>query len=115
PQATRKPEQMGAVDCALVAVDANATPHAAAVIKSCLSGRGFALTLQNGIGNVEALGEALGLERVVAGSTYNSGASLGLARVLHSNAGPTWIGEAAGGGSARVRDLARKLTAAGLP
>ena len=115
PKAARKPEQLGVVDCALVAVDANATPQAAIVAASCLSGRGFALSLQNGIGNVEALGEALGLERVVAGSTYNSGASLGLARVLHSNAGPTWIGEAAGGGSERVHDLARRLTAAGLP
>jgi 2-dehydropantoate 2-reductase len=73
------------------------------------------LSLQNGIGNVEALGEALGLERVVAGSTYNSGATLGLARVLHSNAGPTWIGEAVGGSSDRVCDLARRMTAAGLP
>lgn len=115
PKAARKPEQLGAVDCALVAVDANATPQAAIIAASRLSGQGFALSLQNGIGNVEALGEALGLERVVAGSTYNSGASLGLARVLHSNAGPSWIGEAAGGASERVRNLARRLTAAGLP
>jgi 2-dehydropantoate 2-reductase len=115
PKATLKPGQLGEIDCALVAVDANATPQAALVARSCLSGRGFALSLQNGIGNVEALGAALGLERVVAGSTYNSGASLGPARVLHSNAGPTWIGEAVGGGSERVRDLARGLTAAGLP
>src|SRR5690242_13481949 len=68
-----------------------------------------------GSGNVEALGEALGLERVVAGSTYNSGASLGAARVLPSHAGPTWVGEATGGDSERVADLARRLTAAGLP
>jgi 2-dehydropantoate 2-reductase len=113
--ATLKPEQLGAVECALVMVDANATPEAAKVVASCLSSQGFALSLQNGIGNVEALGEALGLERVVAGSTYNSGATLGLARVVHSNAGPTWIGEAVGGNRERVCDLARKMTAAGLP
>jgi 2-dehydropantoate 2-reductase len=113
--ATLKPEQLGVIECALVAVDATATPQAAKVVASCLSSQGFALSLQNGIGNVEALGEALGLERVVAGSTYNSGASLGLARVLHSNAGPTWIGEAGGGSSDRVCDLARGITAAGLP
>jgi len=115
PNATQSPEQLGAVDCALVMVDANATPEAAKVAASCLSSQGFALSLQNGIGNVEALAEALGLERVVAGSTYNSGATPGLARVVHSNAGPTWIGEATGGASERVGDLARKLTAAGLP
>lgn len=115
PSATLKPEQLGAVECALVMVDANATPQAAKVAASCLSSQGFALSLQNGIGNVEALGEALGPERVVAGSTYNSGATLGLARVVHSNTGPTWIGEALGGKSERVCDLARKMTAAGLP
>jgi 2-dehydropantoate 2-reductase len=115
PSATLNPEQLGALDCALVMVDANATPQAAKVLASCLSSQGFALSLQNGIGNVEALGEALGLQRVVAGSTYNSGATLGLARVVHSNVGPTWIGEAAGGDSERICDLARKMTAAGLP
>ena len=115
PNATLKPEQLGVIECALVAVDANATPQAAKVVASSLSSQGFALSLQNGIGNVEALGEELGLERVVAGSTYNSGATLGLARVLHSNAGPTWIGEAVGGSSERVCDLARRMTAAGLP
>ena len=40
----------------------------------------FALTLQNGIGNVEALAAALGEGRVMAGNTYNSGARLGPAR-----------------------------------
>ena len=115
PSATLKPEELGTVDCALVMVEANATPQAAKVVASCLSNQGFALSLQNGIGNVEALGEALGLERVVAGSTYNSGATLGLGRVVHSNAGPTWIGEAVSGKSERVCDLARKMTAAGLP
>jgi 2-dehydropantoate 2-reductase len=115
PNATLKAEQLGVIECALVAADANATAQAAKVVASCLSSQGFALTLQNGIGNVEALGEALGLERVVAGSTYNSGATLGLAKVLHSNAGPTWIGEAVGGSSDRACDLARRMTAAGLP
>ena len=115
PTATNKPDQLQAIDCGLVMVDANATSHAARIAENALVNHGFALTLQNGIGNLEALGAAIGLQRVVAGSTYNSGASLGLARVLHSNAGPTWIGEAVGGSSERVRDLAKRMTAAGLP
>jgi 2-dehydropantoate 2-reductase len=44
-RATLKPEQLGAVDCALVMVDANATPQAAKVVASCLSNQGFALSL----------------------------------------------------------------------
>jgi 2-dehydropantoate 2-reductase len=115
PRAALEPGSFGAVDCALVMVDASATPEAARVAASCLAKDGFVLTLQNGIGNVEVLGEAVGLERVVAGSTYNSGTSLGLGRVLHSNVGPTWIGEAVGGTSQRAGDLAKRLTCVGLP
>jgi 2-dehydropantoate 2-reductase len=115
PRAELRAGSIESVDCALVMVDANATPQAARVAASCLVSDGFVLTLQNGIGNVEALAEAVGLERVVAGSTYNSGTTLGVGRVLHSNVGPTWIGEAAGGSSERVRDLAKRLTSVGLP
>jgi 2-dehydropantoate 2-reductase len=44
-KAPRNPEQLGVIDCALVAVDANATPRAAKVAASCLSSQGFALSL----------------------------------------------------------------------
>jgi 2-dehydropantoate 2-reductase len=71
--------------------------------------------LQNGIGNVEALTDAFGGARVLAGSTYSSGATLGMGRVLHSTLGPTWIGESLGGTSARVTELAERFTRAGLP
>ncbi len=102
-------------DCALIMVDANATSAAARAAATCLAPDGFALTLQNGIGNIEALVEALGAARVLAGSTYNSGATLGLGRALHSNAGPTWIGELDGRVTPRVQGMAKRLTDAGLP
>lgn len=106
---------LGPVDCTLILVDANATGPAAQSAAACLAPDGFALTLQNGIGNIEALVAALGEGRVLAGSTYNSGATLGLGRVLHSNRGPTVIGELNGAVTPRVADLARRFTDAGLP
>jgi len=99
----------------LILVDANATPVAARAAAACLPPDGFALTLQNGIGNVEALVEALGPSRVLAGSTYNSGATLGLGRALHSNPGHTVIGELDGNSSARATDIAARFSRAGLP
>jgi 2-dehydropantoate 2-reductase len=48
PNATLKAEQLGVIDCALVAVDANATPQAAKVVASCLSSQGFALSCKTG-------------------------------------------------------------------
>ena len=113
--ATGDPLAIGAADCAVVLVDSNATTVAARVIATALPPGAFALTLQNGIGNVEALVEVLGSARVVAGTTYNSAARLGPGTVLHSNAGETTIGELDGTASPRVAALADLFRAAGLP
>ena len=102
-------------DLALVLVDSNATADVAPLLPAVLAGEGIALTLQNGIGNVEALVAALGPERVVAGSTFNSAAFVEPGRVRHTNVGPTVIGLPAGPPTERVRALARQLTAAGFP
>src|SRR5262245_416760 len=61
-------------DFAVIFTDANATADAARTAAQVLKPEGFVLTLQNGIGNVEALTAALGTGRVVAGVTMNSGA-----------------------------------------
>ena len=76
---------------------------------------GFALTLQNGIGNLEVLAAGLGSKRVLAGSTYNSGANLGPGQAHHTDLGPTVIGEIDGSRSDRAHNIARLMEAAGLP
>jgi 2-dehydropantoate 2-reductase len=53
--------------------------------------------------------------RVLAGSTFTSGANLGPGRVGHTNLGPSWIGELDGKSSARAEALAQQFGAAGLP
>ena len=85
------------------------------VAERCLGKQGYALTLQNGIGNWEALAERLGVARVLAGSTYNSGANLGPGRAAHTNLGETVIGEIDGRVSERALAIARLFEAAGLP
>ena len=113
--ATTNAAELGKVDVALVLVDSNATTDVARVAATCLNDGGFALTLQNGIGNWEALAAQLGTARVLAGSTYNSGANLGPGQARHTDIGPTVIGEIDGSISGRARDIARQLEAAGLP
>lgn len=102
-------------DLAIVLVDSNATREAAGLAARILAPDGAAITLQNGIGNVEALAAALGAGRVIAGSTYNSGAVLGPGRVFHSNRGETVIGMPDGASTPRVVEIADRLNAAGLP
>ena len=113
--ATSDPATLGKVDLALVLVDSSATAAVAEVADECLKPDGFALTLQNGIGNYEALAERLGAGRALAGSTFNSGANLDPGRVAHTNLGPSWIGELDGTMSERAKAVAALFEAAGLP
>jgi 2-dehydropantoate 2-reductase len=113
--ATTIPAELGKVDWALVLVDSNATADVAEVAAFCLKDNGCALTLQNGIGNWETLANRLGGGRVLAGSTYNSGAGLGPGRARHTNLGPTVMGETNGARSERAQEIGRLLESAGLP
>lgn len=99
---------------ALVLVDAASTPATAAIAKAILKPDGFVLSLQNGIGNLEALIDALGPQRVMAGITYNSGTGEGPARSWHTHLGPTTMGEATGTMSPRLEALAERFRAQGM-
>ena len=81
-QAVSDPRQCRGIKHALVLVKAWQTEHIAEQLKECLSKDGLAVTLQNGLGNREALAQSLGVSRVALGVT-TTGATLlgpGLAR-----------------------------------
>ncbi|HUL06653.1 MAG TPA: 2-dehydropantoate 2-reductase [Candidatus Acidoferrum sp.] len=113
--ATSRSAEIADADLALVLVDSNATMDAAPLLPKLLAGEGVALTLQNGIGNVEALVAVLGAQRVIAGSTMNSAAFVERGHVRHTNVGPTVIGLPEGPPTEFVRALAARLSAAGFP
>lgn len=102
-------------DLAIIFTDSNATPDAAKAAKKLLKPEGFALTLQNGIGNVEALVAELGRERVIAGVSMNSAANPAAGRSAYTNVGMTSIGELDGRDSARIREVAAMLNKAEIP
>ncbi len=113
--ATTEPKGIGAVDMALIMVAGNATADVAAMLTEVLPREAFILTLQNGIGNVEALVAALGEGRVMAGNTYNSGARLAPGKVAHTNVGKTTIGELDGRATERLDEIRALFEAGGLP
>jgi len=102
-------------DLAIVFTDANSTAEAARTAKQILKPDGFALTLQNGIGNVEALVAELGKEKVIAGVSMNSAANPGLARSAYTHGGMTSIGELDGKDTERIRAVAEMLNKAQIP
>ena len=101
-------------DVALILVNAYSTRQAAQSAQALLKPSGVAVTLQNGLGNVEALQDVLGPARVVGGLSFISGELRGPGQVTQTNAGPTHIGELDGTRSPRIQALADALQAAGL-
>ena len=99
-------------DLAVIFTDSNATREAARTAAQVLVPDGFAMTLQNGIGNVEALVAELGAGRVAAGVTMNSCANPEPGRVAYTNAGVTSLGELDGRITDRLQEVARILNAA---
>jgi 2-dehydropantoate 2-reductase len=101
-------------DLVIVFVDANNTAAAAATVARVLAPEGFAITFQNGIGNVETLQAALGKERVLGGSSMCSAASRGPGHVALTHLGRTTIGETDGATRPRTLALAEALRGAGF-
>jgi 2-dehydropantoate 2-reductase len=113
PATTNAPAGLGA-DLAMIWTDTNNTRAAAETAKAALRPDGFAITLQNGIGNVETLVEVLGAARVAAGSSMCSAAMQGPAHSTLTHMGMTSLGEIGGGGSDRVEALRAALEKAGF-
>lgn len=89
----RAPEEIGPVDLVLVGLKTFANDRFAALLGPLLGERTQILTLQNGLGNEEALSELFGAERVLGGVAFlcsNRGAP---GEVHHLGAGRIVLGE----------------------
>lgn len=91
--ATTDPAEAPPADVALLCVNSYATAPAAEAARIALKPDGCCLTLQNGVGNVEILGDVLGRHRVLAGLSFQSGDLAGPGFIRHTNNGPTYLGE----------------------
>jgi 2-dehydropantoate 2-reductase len=108
------PADVEPAELAIIFVDSNHTDQAAETAAEVLAPDGFAITFQNGIGNVEALQAVLGNDRVLGGSSMCSAAVRGPGHVMLTHHGPTRLGETDGSDRGRAAPLAEALSAAGL-
>jgi len=113
-RASTDPATLGPVDLAIVLVKATDTAEAAKSLPALLGPQAPALSLQNGLGNVEALTAVLGADRVLGGVSSQGATTLGVGHVRHAGFGPTSLAEARGGPSARAETVAAALDRAGL-
>lgn len=111
---TAEPEDAGACDLVLVCVKSYSTEEVCRQIKKLVSDMTGILTLQNGMGNVQALNDHFGLERVMAGITNHGSTLLGVGHVRHAGRGDTIIGRVDGKLSSVLKDAAHALSKSGF-
>jgi len=112
-RATDDPSSLAPVDTALILTKSAGTPRAARQAAGVLTGDGLAVTLQNGIGNLETIAAEVGPERATLGVTAQGAAVLAPGVVRHAGPGPTHLAirpEIAG----QVEEVASLFEEAGL-
>ncbi|CAK8719852.1 2-dehydropantoate 2-reductase [Candidatus Electrothrix laxa] len=116
-RAVTEPAAILETDLAVIFVK-HAQTEAAARTAARLLGRnsynGYALTLQNGMGNAEIIANVLGEDRVLCGTTAQGAMVLGSGKIQHSGVGETVIGMWRQGGEAVAGQLAEAFTIAGI-
>lgn len=112
--ATTEPRELGACDLVIICVKAYHTEEAVKSAKDLIGDNTQVLTLQNGIGNVQILNDAVGENKVIGGITSHGATTLGIGHVRHAGKGDTIIGKANGKVLGPIRDIAHALNKAGF-
>ncbi|MBT3268729.1 ketopantoate reductase family protein [Candidatus Poribacteria bacterium] len=103
-----------APECVLFTTKAYATSTAAEHARPLGRSARSVVSLQNGIGNVEALANVFGRERCIAGTTAEGATLVGEGSVRHAGDGVTRLAAVSHESAAATRDIARTLTEAGF-
>ncbi|HJV64792.1 MAG TPA: putative 2-dehydropantoate 2-reductase [Geomonas sp.] len=114
-QAYLAPEEIGEVDLVLVGLKTFANVHYAGLIAPLVGDRTQILTLQNGLGNEEALAELFGADRIIGGVAFLCSNRAEPGEVHHLGAGRIILGEYRRVDSSRLERLVEAFTRAGVP
>lgn len=100
------PEEIGKVDVVIVAWKTTANEHLEKVISPMMHENSVVLTLQNGLGNVEAISEIFGADRVLGALCFVCINRIESGLIRHTGGGPISMGEATPGITPRLQELA---------
>lgn len=113
--AYRSSEEIGPVDLVIVAWKVTANDQLASVLGPLLHERTQVLTLQNGLGNCEALTEIVGPHRVLGGLCFVCINRISPGKILHSAGGRLTLGEWSPDNEGRAIELERRFKIAKVP
>lgn len=114
-RAFRSAEEIGPVDLVIVAWKATANAALAEVLPPLLHEGTQVLTLQNGLGNCEAIAAITGAERVLGGLCFVCLNRLSPGFVKHTAGGRVSVGEFVSDGRGRAAEIVRRFKAARIP
>jgi 2-dehydropantoate 2-reductase len=111
---TFRSQEIGPSDVALVFVKSYHTEAVAGAASAIAGANGVVMTLQNGLGNAEALAACMPQNRIIAGTTSHGATLLGPGHIRHAGAGPTVIGNWDGEDMTTVKAIAAEFCKAGI-
>jgi 2-dehydropantoate 2-reductase len=114
PQATDDPKDIENADFLIMCVKSYDTKEAIARAKPLVGENTLVLTLQNGVGNIEIIGEVVGAERVIGGATNQGATLLEAGYIRHAGRGETVLGRIDGKIPVQMRSLRETLNKVGL-
>ncbi len=105
---------MPPADIALILVKSHQTERAARQAAQVLKPDGVAITLQNGLGNLEKLAEAVGPQRAALGITAQGATVRAPGQLYHAGQGPTHLAKIPGPHGKRLAEAAALFNSVGL-
>jgi 2-dehydropantoate 2-reductase len=113
-RATSDVKDISKADLFIICVKSYDTKNAIDRIKSLVGQDASVLTLQNGIGNIEIIGEAIGPDQVIGGITNLGATWLDVGRIRFAGKGETVIGKIDGKTTVQMRAIRELFNKAGL-
>lgn len=113
-KATTDPDHIDPVDLVIIFVKSNHTDAAARTAGHLMNPDSMVLTLQNGMGNADAISSVINPLQVVSGTTSHGATVLGPGKIRHAGIGPTVIGMWAGDNLNPVQRIADTFAIAGI-
>jgi 2-dehydropantoate 2-reductase len=104
-KATCDAKEIPEADLVVICVKSYDTKEAIIQARSLVGDNTSVLTLQNGIGNIEIIGEVVGADKVIGGVTNQGATLLDIGRIRHAGRGETVIGRIDGKIPVQMRSI----------
>lgn len=105
---------IGHVELAIVFVKSTLTQIAVHEAREIFGQETLVLTLQNGLGNLDIIGDEVGHVNVIGGTTAHGAYMKAPGRICHAGFGKTIIGELGGKKTDRIQEVAKVFQSVGL-